>query len=145
MEDLFALLKTPSRLPEGTLPLPPAAPAGGAWAHQPSSSNGAAEQLEEGRPGGGQEWRQLEERQRSHGAASSSSSTTTTTNGSSGGKPGLGGLRLELQDVWFGYDGASRTGGSGSGRPVLRGVSLAAEPGESIAVVGECWGGAGRG
>lgn len=39
------------------------------------------------------------------------------------------GLRVELRDVEFGYSG---------GRQVLRGVSIVAEPGESIAVVGEC-------
>ena len=38
-----------------------------------------------------------------------------------------GGVRVELEDVHFGY---------GPGREVLRGVSLVAEPGTTLALVG---------
>lgn len=135
MEDLFNLLKTPSRLPDGTQPLPdappPAAAAPAGQGLQGSSSNGSgasssatssngsshstAQQRE--RQWDEEEQRRAEERRSSNGAASSSR-----------------GLRLELRDVHFSYPSG---GAGGGGRQVLRGVSLAAEPGESIAVVGE--------
>lgn len=114
MEDLFALLARPSRLPDGSRALP--------HAPQPSSgANGAAQHAEQQQA--------LEERRHSNGAASSSNGAASSSDGSTQHHP-AGGLRLELRDVKFGY-------GSAGGRQVLRGISLTAEPGESIAVVGE--------
>ena len=136
MEDLFALLATPSRLPDGTRALP-AAPLPAAAPHGGAGSNGAVQHSDQQQQ---QEEEALEERRRSNGAASSSSSSSSGAGGSAGGAPQHeaqrqhGGLRVELRDVRFGY-------GSRGGRQVLRGVSLAAEPGESIAVVGGCRGG----
>ncbi len=45
--------------------------------------------------------------------------------------PGIAG-RVEMRDVWFAYT---------PGRPVLQGVTLAAEPGQMIALVGQSGGG----
>ncbi len=43
------------------------------------------------------------------------------------GMDGAGPVRLELRDLWFGY---------AEGRPVLRGLDLAVEPGRTVALVG---------
>ncbi len=168
MEDLFQLLKTPSLLPDGALPLPDAPPATAAAAaaagrealsssieggsHVSSGSNGSGPSVVQ--LGQQAEEQQLaEERRLSNGAAStsgatvpsavttlsgsSSSSSRNASSSSSSSSSSSGptrGLRLELRAVHFSYPSGA---GAGGGRQVLRGVSLAAEPGESIAVVGE--------
>ncbi|KAL4440595.1 hypothetical protein ABPG75_003596 [Micractinium tetrahymenae] len=139
MEDLFTLLRTPSRLPEGGRELPAApladthgadaAPAPGASLNgsgaaqqpgAPSAPAAAAAAAEEA----------LGERRCSNGAASTSgSSGNRSAASSSSSAPSRRGLRLELRDARFGYGGKE-------GRQVLKGVSLVAEPGESIAIVG---------
>ena len=133
MEDLFALLRTPSRLPDGDRDLPLLAVQGGA-----AGAPAAGEAQEE--------WRR------------SAGSEAASTSGDGGGSHvHRQGLRLELRGVTFSYDSvgspdavanpsslqpvdgtavASSSSGCGS-RQVLRGVSLIAEPGESIAIVGE--------
>ncbi|KAL4423145.1 hypothetical protein ABPG77_007798 [Micractinium sp. CCAP 211/92] len=90
MEDLFTLLRTPTKLPEGSRKLPDAPL----------------------------------ERRHSNGATGSSSGAA-----GSNGAASTRGLRLELRDVRFGYGGKE-------GRQVLKGVSLVAHPGESVAIVG---------
>lgn len=124
MEDLFTLLRTPTKLPEGSRKLPDAplvnAPAAAPGAGHLNSGGaaqpaGAAAATEEGA---------LEERRHSNGAAGSSGAV------SGNGTASTRGLRLELRDVRFGYGGKE-------GRQVLKGVSLVAHPGESVAIVGE--------
>ena len=137
MEDLFGLLKTQSRLPEGTRDLlpPPAAPPAPAAAPSSSSSSSRASSSESEGEG------------RAEGQAGHDLPGASDGNGGSGAAGGNGasvrrrlararrqagsssrGLRVELRGVSFGYSG---------GRQVLRGVDLTAEPGESVAVVGE--------
>lgn len=120
MEDLFNLLKTQSTIPDGTRDLPVSAPAPEA---RTAEHNGTA----------GED--ALAARRASHTLASSSSngngngngSSAAHTNGSNGAAGAASqGLRLELRGVEFGY----------SGKQVLRGVNIRAEPGESIAIVG---------
>lgn len=145
MEDLFNLLKTPSQLPDGTLPLPAGAAAAGAAAAVEGaagcgSSNGNLGDSSNGSvPGTAQQRQQdkveqqlAEERRSSNGTASTSGVPGSSSAGSAGGTSR--GLRLELRDVHFSYPSG---GAAGGGRQVLRGVSLEAQPGESIAVVGE--------
>jgi len=84
MEDLFALLRTKTEVPEGSKPLP-----------TPANMTTAA--------------------------TSSSSSTKMTSSRAPG-------VRVDLQDVRFKYPGSSTE--------VLKGVSISALPGQSIAVVG---------
>lgn len=151
MEDLFYLLRTPSQLPDGTLPLPDAPPAaptaaaagaaagveGAAGCSSSSgnlgdSSNGSVPGTAQQRQQDKEEQQLAEERRSSNGAASTSGVPANSVAGSAGGTSR--GLRLELRDVHFSYPSGSAAGG---GRQVLRGVSLEAQPGESIAVVGE--------
>lgn len=150
MEDLFNLLRTPSQLPDGTLPLPDAPPAaptaaaagaaagveGAAGCSSSSgnlgdSSNGSVPGTAQQRQQDKEEQQLAEERRSSNGAASTSGVPANSVAGSAGGTSR--GLRLELRDVHFSYPSGSAAGG---GRQVLRGVSLEAQPGESIAVVG---------
>jgi ABC-type multidrug transport system fused ATPase/permease subunit len=143
MEDLLNLLRTPPSVKDGSLELPPA-PVGsaGVSAHVTAAQVTAA-------PAAGsflnsaEAQQQLAERRGSHAAAGTSASSNGVGNGKEGrGSSGASdagsaaasssrGLRLELRDARFGYGGAS-----GGGRTVLHGVSLVAEPGESIAIVG---------
>eukprot|EP00887_Chlorella_sp_A99_P002243 scaffold10.g2243.t1 len=120
MEDLFQLLSTQSALLEGTADL-----------LAPGDAAGASVREQEGA-----RWEEL---RASHAAASTSGS-----NGSGAGRSR--GLRVEMRDVVFRYrgsDGSSAgrsssasAGGDQGSRQVLSGVSIVAEPGESIAVVG---------
>ena len=130
MEDLFRLLRTPSQLPEGGRDLPDAA---GSGASGGGGGNGTPLQTD---------GEQLEERRRSNSAASGSGSGSGSAAGSNHAQQQRG-LRLELRDAHFSYAGSDGSTGGNGARQVLRGVSLAAEPGESIAVVGEmrdgCW------
>jgi ABC-type multidrug transport system fused ATPase/permease subunit len=126
MEDLFRLLRTPSQLPEGSKHLPDTAASGAS-----GSGNGAALQAYE----------QLEARRRSNGAASGSGSAAGS---SKARQQQQRGLRLELRDAHFSYAGSDGITGGNGARQVLRGVSLTAEPGESIAVVGEAFAGRGQ-
>ncbi len=125
MEDLFTLLRTPTKLPEGSRKLPdaplvdaPAAAPGAGHLNGGGAAqlSGAAAATEEG---------PLQERRHSNGATGSSSGAA-----GSNGAASTRGLRLELRDVRFGYGGKE-------GRQVLKGVSLVAHPGESVAIVGE--------
>ncbi|PSC71946.1 metal ABC transporter permease [Micractinium conductrix] len=120
MEDLFSLLRTPSRLPEGSRELPTLAPAtsGSAAAAANGGRNGATHG---GTAGEAAAAAALDERQRSSGAASSSGGGATPAAASQG-------LRLELRDVHFSY--------GPEGRQVVKGLSIEAAPGESIAIVG---------
>jgi ABC-type multidrug transport system fused ATPase/permease subunit len=124
MEDLFRLLRTPSQLPEGSRRLPDTAASG------PSASGkGAAPQADE----------QLTERRHSNGAASArgSASSSAKAQQQQQQEQQQRGLRLELRDAHFSYAGRDGSTGGNGARQVLRGVSLTAEPGESIAVVGQ--------
>ena len=133
MEDLFALLRTPTRLPDGANDLPLV----------------AIEGIAEGMLAAGEAQEELR--------GTAGRVLASTSGGSGSGHVRRQGLRLELRGVKFSYDsvasdahsndslqpadsaaaaGGSNSGGGG-GRQVLRGVSLIAEPGESIAIVGE--------
>jgi ABC-type multidrug transport system fused ATPase/permease subunit len=152
MEDLLTLLRTPPTLTDGTRLLPAEAPlpaltalagttsataaaaagAGSDFVHASSSSHSSTSNNETLQQQQQQEAESNAERRASNGAASTSSTAADAIGSSSSSRQGL---RLELRDVSFGY--AEGGMASGGGRQVLKGVSLSAEPGESIAIVGE--------
>ena len=147
MEDLFNLLKTNSTLPDGNEDLPPTPAAAGAvpqftesgsaadFASQQhlrngsdnSSSNKAAgsSHATNGAHAGAlkEQQPQLQASWQRHGQGLGQGNGKLAARANDSGK----GLKLELRDVHFSY---------GSGRHVLRGVDIRADPGESIAVVG---------
>ncbi|GAB4819537.1 hypothetical protein N2152v2_006583 [Parachlorella kessleri] len=147
MEDLFNLLKTNSSLPDGTEDLPPTPAAAmsvpqfrahgsdAELASRPQHTNGShgnsnlkavgTTHATNGAHAGATEPQQPQQpaswqrRGQSVWQGSNKVAARTSDNGR--------GLQLELRDVHFSY---------GSGRHVLRGVNIRADPGESIAVVG---------
>lgn len=126
MEDLFALLRKKSSVPDGTMTLPSNVNLSGTELgdEELDRLETSASHIQSRLAADAEKWHELNNMKSSASSTNGSSASVATTPVSERRK----GIGVSLKDVHFTYPGTTRE--------VLRGVNILISPGESVAVVG---------